>query len=393
MNMDRKFSIMVYQGQSTSGGSKQSLFNIIKLLHKSKEAKVDIVCGSKGWFTNQLESEGMNYTFLEEKANLLIRRKLKNKMLRTFLSIYKSLAYDYRNLIYIYRKIKKEQPDFVFINETRDLFYIGLPALLNKGTQIISFIRGEISVYDNPRIYLSSRIFSLSRNLIKNLNEKNRRKCDIIPNFIDIKINKSANELDNKEYLDIGIIGSIIPIKGHVDLVEVAGKLKKSTKQRFIIHVIGDVPAGASDDYKKEFIEKIASNGLKDSFNFVGWSNEVEKLLQEKIDVLLLPSQTEGLPRVILESMAFGIPCVAYDVGGVSDLVKNEKNGFLVQKNDVQQFYISLKKLIEDSYLRRKMGNQAYIHVKENFSKESVLNKLTNALNLLKVGAENEKKD
>lgn len=389
--MDREFSIMVYQGQPTSGGSKQSLFKIIKLLHEAEKVKFTIICGSKGWFTKQLEMEKMNYVFLKEKNNLLIRRKLKCKIIRTFLSIYKSLVYDYKNLIEIYNIIKKEQPDFVFINETRDLFYIGLPALFNKKTQLISFIRGEISIYDKPRIYLSKRIFSLSENLIKNLNGKDKKKCDVVPNFIEIKKNKSNNILDNKEYLELGIIGSIIPIKGHIDLVEVAKKLKQSTKQKFIIHVIGDVPVGASDTYKKEFIKKIEKNDLKSNFNFVGWSNEVEKILEEKIDILLLPSRTEGLPRVILEAMAFGIPCVAYDVGGVSDLVKNKKNGFLVPKKDVQQFYDSVKRLLEDRFLRKEMGNNAFHYIKENFCKENVLNKLTNNLILLKAGVDNEK--
>jgi glycosyltransferase involved in cell wall biosynthesis len=76
--------------------------------------------------------------------------------------------------------------------------------------------------------------------------------------------------------------------------------------------------------------------------------------------IMALPSRCEGLARVLLEGMAAGLPLVASDVGGIPALVRHGENGFLVPVGDYEEFSRRLRQLLEDSELRKRMGDAGY---------------------------------
>ncbi len=76
-------------------------------------------------------------------------------------------------------------------------------------------------------------------------------------------------------------------------------------------------------------------------------------------DLLLLTSRTEGLPGVVLEAAAAGVPTVAFDVGGVSDVVQEGTTGFLVPRGDEEAFVVALRVATADRAQLRRMGDQA----------------------------------
>jgi glycosyltransferase involved in cell wall biosynthesis len=67
-----------------------------------------------------------------------------------------------------------------------------------------------------------------------------------------------------------------------------------------------------------------------------------------KADLFMLPSNYEGLPMVIIEAMSFGKPIVASNVGGISEIVRNGTNGYVVE-NSAETFAIHIKRILEDS--------------------------------------------
>ncbi|MFO0945436.1 MAG: glycosyltransferase [Planctomycetota bacterium] len=69
--------------------------------------------------------------------------------------------------------------------------------------------------------------------------------------------------------------------------------------------------------------------GLENRVHFLGYQVDVAKYYA-MIDLLVLPSRSEGLPNVVLEAMACGVPVVATDVGGVREVVASDENGLLV---------------------------------------------------------------
>lgn len=89
-------------------------------------------------------------------------------------------------------------------------------------------------------------------------------------------------------------------------------------------------------------------------------------------DILMLPSNYEGLPMVILEAMSQGIPVVASNVGGVGEVIKNGKNGFCVE-NSVDKFANAIETILNDRNLLEKMRNSAKRTYLESFTIEHMV--------------------
>ena len=94
----------------------------------------------------------------------------------------------------------------------------------------------------------------------------------------------------------------------------------------------------------------IAHNAEDDLFHF-----EVYR----KIDILLLPSEEESFPQAALEAMSLGIPVIAADVGGVSELVENKKTGTLIKDRNPKSFANAILSLAEDHYYYNKFSENS----------------------------------
>ncbi len=108
--------------------------------------------------------------------------------------------------------------------------------------------------------------------------------------------------------------------------------------------MIGDGPL--MQDVKRA----VAESGLEDRFHFTGWIDPRDVLdWFDRSDILLMPSRSEGLPVVGVQALAKGLAIVASQVGGFVDLVDHDKNGYLIQQENVAQFSTSLLGLLSDS--------------------------------------------
>lgn len=87
--------------------------------------------------------------------------------------------------------------------------------------------------------------------------------------------------------------------------------------------------------------------------------------------IMATPSRTEGLPRVIMEGMAAGIPVVASDVGGISTLVHDGENGYLIPIGDHHALAVRLRQLLSDEPLRRRMGEAGYVRAHSELNEKA----------------------
>ena len=86
-------------------------------------------------------------------------------------------------------------------------------------------------------------------------------------------------------------------------------------------------------------------------------------------DIFVLPSpEREGLGIAIIEAMACGLPCILFDSGDVSDILKEGKNGFLVSPGNIKMFATAIAQLMEDDDLYTKMSKEAAC-IREHFSR------------------------
>lgn len=99
--------------------------------------------------------------------------------------------------------------------------------------------------------------------------------------------------------------------------------------------------------------------GLQNQVTFLGNVQDVPTLLSKK-SILLLSSLSEACPMVILEAMAAGLPIIATDVGGVSELVSD--NGIIVKSGDVDGFADAMLKLVNDPVLLKKMSQKSLLY-------------------------------
>lgn len=133
-----------------------------------------------------------------------------------------------------------------------------------------------------------------------------------------------AIHLDGRKDPVIGFIGRIAPQKNLLTLVHVALRLKNE-RIRFCMLIVGDGP-------DLPMLKKEAEDlGIADQIVFVGMQKNVLPFFSA-MDVIALPSFTEGLPIVILEAMSLGLPIVASAVGDIPVVIEHEVSGLLLRE-------------------------------------------------------------
>ncbi len=179
-------------------------------------------------------------------------------------------------------------------------------------------------------------LISVSDNLGKKLLKMGNKHVAVLPQQVDwnrFKVPRTKNilkDLNIPTDFVVGFVGRLSPEKNIPVILQCARSMPDTS---FVI--IGDGPQAGP--------LKHMSSDLKNVF-FLGKKNDVEKFYPA-FDVLMLPSNMEGLPLVILEAMTSGTPIVASDVGAISEVVKEGVNGFLSQPNNFLKFITLLAKL------------------------------------------------
>lgn len=137
--------------------------------------------------------------------------------------------------------------------------------------------------------------------------------------------------------------------------------------------VVGDGPL------KAELSLECARRGLSTSVFFEGFQQDVGPYY-EAADVFVLPSYKEGLPLVLLEAMAVGLPCAATDVGGSGEAITHGRNGLLIQPGSPEQLASAVKYLLSHAEQASEIGTSARKTVQEHFDVETTMQRLREAL-------------
>jgi glycosyltransferase involved in cell wall biosynthesis len=154
--------------------------------------------------------------------------------------------------------------------------------------------------------------------------------------------------------------GRLSPDKGFDVLIRAASVVCAADPgARFI--VFGD---GVLRD---ELPKQAAAAGVADKIRFVGFRTDLDRLMPHA-DVFVLPSYNEGLPNVVLEASAAGVPVVATAVSGTPEAVVEGETGYLVHAGDAAALADRLFRLLRDAGLRRRMGRAGRAFVAERFT-------------------------
>lgn len=196
----------------------------------------------------------------------------------------------------------------------------------------------------------------------------------VIPRSVDLeRFNVRRQEDPGQSKFVISIVGRITPLKGHEYFLKAMAKVVRSMP--FVkIWIIGDAPA-SKDAYKRELELLVRRLGLSEMVEFLGTRADVPQLLAQT-DLLVMSSTVpESFGRVILEAQAVGVPVVATKVGGVMEIVDDEKTGLLVMPKDPDAMAQAVLRILKDRKFARQLTEAAREKLLSRYTLEHMASK------------------
>ena len=222
----------------------------------------------------------------------------------------------------------------------------------------------------------SSRIIAVSSPIRGRLIDSDgvpAEKISLIPNAVIPSSNTYPEALgalpdEWREGPLVGTVARLQPEKGIANLLKAAARASTFCPlARFL--VVGDGPL------REELVCLADRLGLCERVRFLGHRADARGLIG-LLDVLVVPSLTEGTPLTVLEAMAGGVPIVASAVGGIPDQVRHNREGLLVPPNDTVALGDALLELLQDPGRARRLGESGRRRANSEFAHATMVRKI-----------------
>lgn len=303
--------------------------------------------------------------YIDNKVKVICLSNLNEEEYRKKINLF----YLLKLLLDLRKSIKKEDPDYIipFLWTTCIRTHVAL--LFTKYTNNIFH-----TVRNNPKIFPKNIFLKWYRNVlvkkskitfVQNLSQKqyfdNLNNIFVIPNPVSDDIFKIKRK--ENDYIKIIGVGRLVEQKNFEMLIRAFSKVK-TDKTRLVIY--GE---GAQKTNLEQLIYEL---GLNDSVTLYGRC-ESQEVMYGDANIFVLSSNFEGMPNTLLEAMSVGVSCISTECEtGPKDIISNDKNGFLIPVNDINELSDKLKYLINDKALRNKFGKKAREYVKNNYNSSKI---------------------
>lgn len=195
------------------------------------------------------------------------------------------------------------------------------------------------------------------------------------------RVRKLRAELGiGEDELVVGAVGRMVREKGWVELFEAAGVVRSAwPRVRFLA-------VGERDADKADAIPQATLDAASDDVVLAGWREDVADLMG-LMDVFVLPSWREGLPRSAVEAAASGLPLVLTDIRGCREVARDGVEGFLVPVRSTTALSEAIGRLVDDPALRLRMGRAARARAEDRFDEARVVRTVVRETEMLTRGA------
>jgi glycosyltransferase involved in cell wall biosynthesis len=212
---------------------------------------------------------------------------------------------------------------------------------------------------DNATARLAARLVAVSEDTKRAYERQGyaRGRIEVVYNGVDLPANGGFRR---NAPARIGEIARLCDVKGQRELLQAVARLPEA---QLVLAGRDLEQAGAFQEALERESERL---GIRERVEF-GFHDDVPALL-ESLDVVALPSWTEGLPIVLLEAMAHARPVVATPVGGTPELVTDGETGLLVPTRDPEALAAALRRLLDDPELARRLGEAGRARVADRFT-------------------------
>lgn len=322
--------------------------------------------------STQIEFSGLIATRKEGLLRLSVKENV------SYLFLEKKSSFDLKAVFKLKNYLKRNKVDIIHAHSS-SFFIAVLAKFIMPKIKIVWHdhygISQNLELRKNAILKCSSSFFLgiISVNLFLQKWAENYLKCpDVIylPNFIQQSgTTEKSVKLKGIDGKRIICVANLRPQKNHELLIDGAFQIQKKFPD-WTFHLIGK---DFNDSYSEELRRKVEELKLSNIVYFYGALDNPQNLLQHS-EIGVLTSFSEGLPLALLEYGFSGLAVVATNVGEISNIICSEKEGFLIESNNVDQLVNSIEKLIEDEDLRKKTGSSLKSFVEQHFSEKSILN-------------------
>jgi glycosyltransferase involved in cell wall biosynthesis len=354
-------NILLYTDTPQIGGAELQMFLLAKFLNKTVFTPI-LACSNFPALDKWCEK-------FEKESIKVIRLNVKHK-------------HDPRHFIQLKKIIKSEKINLLHA-------HVWNPASCRyafNAAKNISIITTEHDPFKLPLIKnlfkkrtlkKVAKIIAISENnkkLLENLYPEHKNKIQVIHNGIDTTwwqsqllriteedINKIKTQTFHakKDTLIIATIAELHERKGLKYLIQAIPEITQKFPNIKLI-IIGE---GSQRDFLERVIKKLE---IRNHVELLGHRKDIAKLLKSS-NIFCLPSRREGFGLVNLEAMMIPLPIVATSVGGIPEIVQNEKTGLLVEPENSEALAKALIQLIGSSELRKKMAEAGFDRVTNHF--------------------------
>ena len=299
-------------------------------------------------------------------------------------------------LYFTYKKIFKEiEPHLILSYHIKPNIY-GAMVAKSLNIPIICNITGLGKVFDHNSILQNLVVLLYKKAFRKNKNAfiffqnnddktlflqkkivKDESCCDVLPGSgVDLEFFNPSFENENvtkEKKLQFSYIGRLVIAKGIRLFIEAAKQIS-NVRSDCLFNIAGSYIEHDKDFIQKEELEKACKNT---SIKYYGQVSDVKDFLANHTDCLVFPSTyREGVPRCLLEAAAMAKPLIATDSVGTREPCKDRINGYLVQKNNLDDLVEKIQTFINlEKEERVAMGKASRQVVEMNFSDEVVVKK------------------
>jgi len=243
---------------------------------------------------------------------------------------------------------------------------------------VIRFGGGDVPGFQERFTIIYKIIAPVIRSIWKNAeariaNSEGLRKmaydfCDkypftVVPNGVNVDTYRMREDIKTEEKVKILFVSRLIERKGLQFIIPEMDRILSSTSKKVHFDIVGDGP------YREELERMVVQYKMEDSVTFLGHKEKEEIALYYQIaDLFILPSKKEGMPNVVLEAMASGLPIIMTPCEGSKELI--DGNGIVTE---IESFADCIIKYINDDEMRRDAAQKSRKRALELFSWEKTV--------------------
>jgi len=368
-------SILVITGGTYIAGTEIVTLDVLRGL---KQAGWPLHCIISGWnngdFPIRLEKLGISYSTI--KLGWYYIKKL-------IWSLNSFIHYPLSIIKFLYLK-KKYPHDFLYVNSYRQLILL------------YPFIKKNVIYHvHDPNRFSRQSVFFLriaDRKILKYIAVSEFIRDDLLECGIsENKIVVIHNSVDPEQFdisnakkmggakIVLGIVGQVIPRKGHEEAIAAFNLLVKKGYKNITLYIIGT----GDQSFEKKLKMEIKAFGIEKDIVWKGFIKEKEEIYKD-IDILLAPTRNkEPFGMMAIEANLFGIPVIASNQGGLLEIIEHGYNGYLIHPNNAVDLAQKIELFLQNNNLITMLGSNGRQRIMERFTYNRMIDKFSHVFDSL----------